>query len=138
MKIIYEVMLRINKQEIPEKVINSDKYTWNPFSNKIYEDDKEIQLTPEPNTRFKYLLDCFKCNLEIDKYRKVDAIGAKFSNEFEMPQNKVEKMFRDYLSSPQVKQVANIIKKRLGRDLQAFDIWYDGFKSRSGNKFKLN
>ncbi len=33
-KIIYEVMKRIIFQEIPEKVINSKEYTWNPFTNK--------------------------------------------------------------------------------------------------------
>jgi hypothetical protein len=30
-----------------------------------------------------------------------------------------------------VKEVAALIKQRLGRDLQPYDIWYDGFKSRS-------
>jgi len=35
------------------------------------------------------------------------------------------------LSSPQVKEVAELISKRLGRKLQPFDIWYDGFKARS-------
>jgi hypothetical protein len=30
-----------------------------------------------------------------------------------------------------VKQVAAIIRERLGRDLRPYDIWYDGFKSRS-------
>ena len=30
-----------------------------------------------------------------------------------------------------MKQVAAIIRERLGRDLRPYDIWYDGFKSRS-------
>jgi hypothetical protein len=36
------------------------------------------------------------------------------------------------VSSPQVKKVATLIESRLGRKIQPFDIWYDGFKSRSG------
>jgi hypothetical protein len=43
----------------------------------------------------------------------------------------VENLFISLMTSPQVKKVAEIITKRLGRKLQPFDIWYDGFKSRS-------
>lgn len=131
MRIIYEVMQRIIKQEIPEAVINSNKYTWNPKSNKVYENGKEVSLAMEPNTRYEHLLNCFKANVELDKYRHDNYIDTKFSNEFEMPQANVEKIFKEYISSPVVKEVAEIIKKRLGRDLEPFDIWYDGFKARS-------
>jgi hypothetical protein len=40
-------------------------------------------------------------------------------------------MFVEYISSPKVKEVAAMIARRLGRPLEPFDIWYDGFKSRS-------
>jgi hypothetical protein len=43
----------------------------------------------------------------------------------------VENLFISLITSPQVKQTADMIAKRLGRKLQPFDIWYDGFKSRS-------
>jgi hypothetical protein len=43
----------------------------------------------------------------------------------------VEQLFTGFCSSPQVKKVADLIGKRLGRPLQPFDIWYDGFKARS-------
>jgi len=39
-------------------------------------------------------------------------------------------MFEDVLTSDMAKQVAGLIKNRLGRDLQPFDIWYNGFKPR--------
>ena len=31
----------------------------------------------------------------------------------------------------QLKQVADLIKQRLGRDLRPYDIWYDGFKTKA-------
>jgi len=132
-QMIFEVMQRIIRQEIPESVINSNKYTWNPFSNKVFDNGKEIQFKPEPNTRYQHFHNCFVMNKKIDVYRPTigNAINAKFDVDFEMPQERVEKMFVDFVSSPQVKEVAEIIKKRLGRDLQPFDIWYDGFKTRS-------
>ncbi len=131
MRTIYQVMKQIINQEIPEKVINSNEYTWNPSNNKTYKNNKEIKLEKEPNTRYQHLLNSFKCNLEIDKYRRSNYIDTKFSNEFEMPQQEVEQMFRNFVASPIVKEVANIIKLNLGRELEPFDIWYDGFKLRS-------
>jgi hypothetical protein len=50
----------------------------------------------------------------------------------EIPQDQVEKLFTEFCSSPEIKQVAALISKRLGRPLMPFDIWYDGFKPRSG------
>jgi hypothetical protein len=50
----------------------------------------------------------------------------------EVPQKDVEKLFRGLLSSPQVKEVASFIESRLERELEPFDIWYNGFKSGGG------
>jgi hypothetical protein len=58
-------------------------------------------------------------------------IDRRFERGREIPEKKVEQLFVSLLSSDLLKQTAQIIKKRLGRDLQPFDIWYDGFKPRS-------
>ena len=55
----------------------------------------------------------------------------------EISQPEVEALFDQFLTSPEVKQVAELIKKRLGRDLEPYDIWYDGFKSRSSISSEL-
>lgn len=53
--------------------------------------------------------------------------------------DEVEKLFTDFVSSPVIKKAGEFIKQRLGRDLQPYDIWYDGFKSRSSiNEEQLN
>jgi hypothetical protein len=132
-KMIYEVMNRIVTQTIPEQVINNNKYTWNPVSNKVYQDKKEIQATPEPDTRYKYLLDLFLAQKAEDKYCPFYStyIERSFARDMEIPQPELEQIFINLVSSPTVKHVAGLIKERLGRDLQPFDIWYDGFKARS-------
>jgi hypothetical protein len=132
-KIIYKVMNRIISQEIPECVINNNSYNWNPYSNKIFESGKEKQCTPESNTRYQHLINNFQAVKAIDAYSPnyPTYINRKFEEEFEIPQKEVEKLFTDFVSSPIVKDVAKIIEKRLGRKLQPFDIWYDGFKARS-------
>jgi len=50
-----------------------------------------------------------------------------------------ETLFDSFLSAPELKTVAKMISKRLGRKLEAYDIWYDGFKPRSNmDETKLN
>jgi hypothetical protein len=57
----------------------------------------------------------------------------------EIPQADVEALFVELVSSPQVKMAGELISKRLGRPLEPFDIWYNGFKSRSAlNEEELN
>ncbi len=132
-KFIYEVMKKIITQEIPEVVINSNKYTWNPFRNKVFEGGKEISFKPEQNTRYKKLLTNFQAVRQEDKYspQYPTYIKRKFEQEMEIPQEQVEKLFIDFVSSTSVRKVGALIKQRLGRELQPFDIWYDGFKARS-------
>ncbi len=132
-KMIYNVMKHIIYQDIPKDIINNNKYQWNPKENKLFENGKEIKFTPEPNTRYEHLLNVFKTNKAIDSYspQYPTYIQRKFDGEMEMSQQEVEKLFIEFVSSPQVKQAAELISKRLGRNLEPFDIWYDGFKARS-------
>lgn len=132
-RIIYNVMLRIIEQTIPNKVVNSNEYNWDPIYNKLYKDNKEIKFEPEDNTRYQHLLSVFNVMKRLDSYypKNPTHISRKFEIDRELPEAMVEKLFVDYISSPQVKRTAKLISKRLGRNLEPFDIWYDGFKSRS-------
>lgn len=132
-ELIYQVMLRIITQTIPEIVINSDKCTWNPITNQVFAEGRELEAKPEPNTRYKHLLNNFKARKLVDQYSPnyPTYINAKFDGDMEIPQAEVERIFKELLTAPVAKDVAKLIKKRLGRDLKPFDIWYDGFKSRS-------
>jgi hypothetical protein len=132
-KMIYAVMDHIIRQDIPDSVINNPNFEWNPFTNKTYKNGKEIACKPEPDTRYSFLLENFKALSAIDPYcpQYPTYIQRKFEQEMEIPQEEVEKLFTDFISSPQVKKVAALISKRLNRKLQPFDIWYDGFKARS-------
>ncbi len=129
---IYQVMKRVIDQTIPEKVINSGELKWDPFSNKVYENGSEISVTPEPNTRYQLLLDNFHSLTALDEYSPLNtAIRRAFEGEMEISQPTIEKLFSDFLSSKEVKQVGDLISQRLGRELKPWDIWYDGFKARS-------
>lgn len=138
-RLIYEVMLRIINQDIPSNIINNPELQWNPVTNKVYQQGKEVASTPEPNTRYQFLLDNFNSMRAVDSYTPMypTYIQRAFDGGMEIPQEQVEKLFTDFCSSPQVKQVGDLISKRVGRPLQPFDIWYDGFKARSSMNMEM-
>ena len=131
--LIYQVMQRIVDQSIPKMVINSGKQDWNPITNEVSVSGTKIESTPETDARYQQILNTFHVYQAIDPYNPTmnTAIQRAFSAGMQIPQPEVEKLFTEFLGSPQIQEVAGIIKKRLGRELSPWDIWYDGFKARS-------
>lgn len=129
---VYEVMKRIISQEIPTEVINSGAYDWNPYTNILTKDNKTVPGTPEATERYRRMLDNFHAMQAIDKYTGNTFIDRKFNEEMEISLADAEALFDRFLTSPELKEAGKMISKRLGRKLEAFDIWYDGFKARSG------
>ena len=132
-KMIYNVMQHIINQDIPGKVINNPAYIWKPYSNQVLQNDKVVACAAEPNARYQQILNNFHAQQSVDTFEPEmnTFIQRKFSGEMEIPQEEVETLFDHYLKSPQLLKVGKIISDRLGRKLEAFDIWYDGFKARS-------
>lgn len=133
-KMVYSVMKRIIDQSIPEMVINNAEYQWNPADNKVLKDGKEVAASPEPDRRYEMLLNNFKAIHATDAYYPALPTYSQraFELSMEIPEQDVEKLFTSLITAPEIKQVATLISKRLGRNLEPFDIWYDGFKARSG------
>lgn len=133
-EIIYRVMLRIIDQSIPEKVINNTKYQWNPYSNNVFANGKEISTESEPNTRYETLLKNFRVMKKEDPYypNYESFIERKFEGDYEIAQAEIEELFKKFVSSPVIRKTGALIGQRLNRELRPFDIWYDGFKARSG------
>jgi hypothetical protein len=130
-QMIYQVMKRIIDQSIPQQVINNREYAWDPAKNKIFKEGKEEVVSPEPDKRYAVLLDNFRALKAKDSYslNGMTTIDRAFEENMEIPREDVERLFTDFVSSPMVKEVAALISKRLGRPLQPFDIWYNGFKA---------
>jgi Oligoendopeptidase F len=128
---VYEVMKRVIAQDIPIEVINSNEYDWNPFTNTIYKDGKAVTSSPESVVRYEKMLNNFHAMQRVDKYMGNTYIDRKFNDDMEIALSDVEKLFDQFLSAPELKKTGELIKKRLGRKLEAYDIWYDGFKPRA-------
>ncbi len=132
-EMIYQVMLRIIDGSIPQNIINNSEYNWAPYSNRTWKEGKETTLAPENTRRYEYILQHFNAMKQVDTYTKQTPTGIirNFERDMEMQPDEIEELFVNLVSSPQIKAVGNLIKERLGRDLRPYDIWYDGFKSRS-------
>ena len=137
-EMIYQVMLRIIRQEIPAVVVNNDKLLWCPTTNHVSGDPNsdiklKVDISREPDTRYQQIINIFRAGQLIDAYRP-DApthVLRTFNEDLEIPMEEIEALFTQLIESDEIKQVAALIRERLGRDLRPYDIWYDGFKSRS-------
>jgi hypothetical protein len=134
-RMIYQIMERIIDKSIPQEVINSDQYTWNPVSNTVFDGGgREVRASQEPDTRYEMFLGNIHAMKSFDAYspRYPTQMQRAFSSEMEIPQEDVVSLFRNILSSPLTKEVATFISQRLGRPLEPHDIWYAGFRSSGG------
>jgi hypothetical protein len=132
-EMIYKVMEHIINQDIPKTVINNSHYDWAPYANKVTKNEAPVEAAAEPDTRYEHIVNIFRAMKNIDPFNPEmnTAILRKFSVEMEISQEEVETLFDSYMNSPQLVKLGALIKQRLGRDLKPYDIWYDGFKTRS-------
>ncbi len=129
-RVIQKIMERIITQEIPAKAVNSEKRAWDPVANTL----DGAKADREPDTRYKRLLEIFLAHIKEDPYYPAEPshMDRKFKLGREIPEPEIEKMFTDLLDAKEGPQTAALIAARLDRPLEPFDIWYDGFKARSG------
>ena len=123
-EMIYQVMQRIVRQDIPAKAVNGADYVWKPYST---------QDSPENFKRYERILAIAHALFEEDKFCPAAPTGIQrnFEVGVEITAAELDSLFRALVGSEQVQQVAAIIRERLGRDLRPYDIWYDGFKARA-------
>jgi len=140
---IQQVMERIITQTIPNVVINNPNVDWNPWTNEVKpaaEKDSDLAPSPgekitntaEPSTRYAMLLKTYQAARKVDPYSPTapTLIARRFDEDREIPEQRVREMLQQVLTSPMVPKIAQLIQARLGRPLEPFDIWYDGFRAR--------
>lgn len=139
---IAKVMDRIVTQTIPKVVIDNPHVDWNPFTNKVtaaeagtVEANAPKDRPPgsdnpsdarEPDTRFARVIDHFHAARAIDKFSPIAPTRIQRAFESaELPEERVRAMLVEILESPHVTAAAAEMKKRLGRELEPSDIWYE-------------
>jgi hypothetical protein len=141
-RMIEQVMERIITQTIPAVVIDNPNVDWNPYTNEVKpaaaKDSDEapsqaaVTNAPEPDTRYARLLGTFLASKLADPFSPTapTLIARRFDEDREIPEERAREMLVQVVSSPLAAKVARVITSRLGRDLEPFDIWYNGFVSK--------
>jgi len=158
-RLIREVMERIVTQSIPQGVIDDPRVDWNPATNAVTASPPDeieteqmkaqgkrppqpkVSADREPDSRYAVLLADFRASRKLDEDSPMarTEIDRHFQLDDEIPEQRVRALLTQVLESPLVPRVAALIQKRLGRPLEPFDIWYDGFieKQPEGELSKL-
>ena len=142
-RMIQRVMETIVTQTIPEVVINNPHVDWNPYTNEVkpaaVEDSNsapppamKISNGREPDTRYEVLLGTYHASRQVDAFSPTapTLIERRFNENREIGESRVRTMFEKVLSSPLLGRVAKLIEMRLGRPLEPYDMWYNGFRPR--------
>ena len=142
-KMIQRVMEHIVNQTIPDVVVDNPGADWNPYTNEVRpttlkdNDGTAKKVTEytnkaEPNTRYAQLLATFQAARKVDPYSPTapTLIARRFDENRELPETRVKAILEQVVSSPFVAETAKLISTRLGRPLEPFDIWYNGFRER--------
>ena len=136
---IQKVMERIVDQSIPNDVVDNPNVDWNPSTNAVKpatlkDADNYSPQAPirEANARYATILKVFHASKLADPYSPTapTLIARRFDEGRELPEARVRAMLEQIVASPLVPRVAALIAKRLGRPLEPFDVWYNGFRPR--------
>ena len=143
-RVIQQIMERIITQTIPHVVIDNHAVDWNPFTNEVSPSavsDSEAPKTarnaissePESDRRYAMLLKTFHASRKADPYSPTapTLMARRFDEDREIPEAQAQAMLEKVVGSPLAARVGNLIQERLGRPLEPFDIWYNGFRQPS-------
>jgi hypothetical protein len=140
---ILRVMERIVRQEIPAAVVDNPALLWNPFTNEVKPAEEGAEMPAlsadigarEPDTRYAHLLAYFRAAREYDPFSPTAPtfVTRRFERDRQMTVAEAEALLASVLEAQEVKDLGALIRARVGRPLEPFDIWYSGFKSRGAH-----
>jgi hypothetical protein len=142
---IQTIMDRIVTQTIPAMVVNNPQVDWNPVTNTVARAGVSdapgampapaaVSSAAEPDTRYAVLLETFRASRLADPFSPTapTLIARRFDENRELPEERVRAILESVVGSPLVPRIARLIAQRLGRPLEPFDIWYNGFRPSTG------
>ena len=135
-RMISNIIMHIIYQTIPECMIGETDMYWEPESNKVYkkEDEQfvEVDFTPEPDRRYQYLHFRMKSKMADDiLYPEGSTYITRTFDNRQLSEEKVVQLLESIVGAPEKAQLADILRERLGRELEPFDMWHPGFQSQS-------
>ncbi|HIA72387.1 MAG TPA: hypothetical protein EYO01_06795 [Phycisphaerales bacterium] len=128
------VMRRHIDGTIPKQIMDSTcQGLWDPKANTIDGNDPGELLGP---VRYEQLATQRSIAVDYDKYYEEhpSAIARKFDLEREIPEETVEALMIELLKAPVRKDIATFMEEKLGRPLEAFDIYLEDISEGASSK----
>jgi len=126
---LQRILERIAAGTVPAVVLDNPGVDWNPSSNAVTPPGD-----PAPDDqRYRMLARVFRAEREVDAWCPAapTRVFRSFQEGRQLPEARVRRMLETMCGSPLAPRVAALIRRRLGRALEPFDIWYDGFRAAS-------
>ena len=145
-RLIQRILERVIDQSIPQAVINNPRVDWEPIGNTVQASpvrdldpaapagkEPPVSNAAEPDVRYAKWLAVFQACRKMDPYSPTapTLIARRFDEDRQMSEERVRGMLVQLLTAPEFAATARLIEKRLGRPLEPFDIWYNGFRPRA-------
>ncbi len=133
---INQIVMHVIYQTIPESMIGETKFYWKPDSNEMFKKENgkyvKVEFEQEPDRRYRNLH--FRMKTKMNEDRNFEKGSTYLTRTFEdrkLSEERIVSLLESIVGAPERLKVAEILKNRLGRELEPFDIWYPGFQSQS-------
>ena len=120
---LQKALERIVAQDLPPGVTGDGGVDWDPFSA---QGDPAVG----PGERYHRLLGTWKAARMLDPYAPLapTQIARSLEEVCQMPEARLRPLLETLCGSPLAARAGRLIRSRLGRNLEPFDLWYDGFR----------
>jgi hypothetical protein len=136
-KLSGDILEAVFNGEVPEQFLTDTNTRWDPYKKELFvmkngREERIDGFATESDYRYKGLKTKFLLQQEIDKVFDNGStfITRNFGNA-NLDAGETKKLIEEILANPLNEQIGTIIKKRLKRDLQPFDVWYSGFQEQA-------
>jgi len=127
---IRDLMRRVVDGEIPKEIIDNPNARWRQKDGVVVENGRAKKATPMGPLRWEKFQRVYSVERRIDPYTRFgNIIDNKFKLEREIPEPTIVKILTDALSAPVAAKVARFIETRLGRRIEAHDIYFKSFQA---------
>jgi len=136
-RLLYKAMERIVDGGIPTAFVDSRDLAWDPFTGAASATDgapAPANVEREGDGRYEKLLAIFRAEKGYDLWcpDNPTLIRRRFDVVRQIPEQTVERLFHDLLSSPAFGRTAALASELLGRPLEPFDVWFREFSAGAG------
>lgn len=136
-KLSGDILESVFSGDVPVQFLTDINTRWDPYKKELFivkngREERIDGFATESDYRYKGLKTKFLMQQEIDKvYGDGSTFITRNFGNANLDAGETKKLIEAILANPLNEQVGVIIKKRLKRDLQPFDVWYSGFQEQA-------